>query len=719
MKHRSRMIAVAAVVSALAGHGLAVMALGFPTAQAAEPVSIESLLDEMTDRDSVARFPETHFRLRQASSYDRLSKTPGDPDGWFANKDHTKNFVRVEENNGRQEWVIMDHHAPGTIVRSWMPDKRIPSGGKTPVDTKIRIYLDGNDEPALEGHMLDLFNGTSLIPPPLAHKSLASAVSFFPIPYAKSCKVTLDQPPFFYILTYREYAADTPIRSYTQEGFQAARPAMQRVGKALLNPMSATKGEQVLIDTRIAPKAEASVDLPAGEAAIRTLSVHLAADIDPQVTRSLVLKMEFDGKPTVWCPVGDFFGTGAGIHPFQGWWRTVGRDGTMTCRWVMPYRGSGKVTLLNLHNQPVPVRLEAVVGEFSWDERSLYFHANWRHQYPVATRPFSDFNYVTLTGRGVYVGDTLTVMNPIPTWWGEGDAKIWVDGEKFPSIFGTGTEDYYAYSWGGKHTDFYEHPFHAQPRAHRYNQLNPKTDPAQRSTQGYSTETRTRALDTMPFGKSLQVDMEVWHWKECDMAYAVATYWYGDADTKTTGTAETDEAARPIVPPPAASPAQPKPAVRRFQNAIECETMKIVAKSGDIPAAPQPLHRFGGQRWSGANHLFVRAGKIGDFVELRFAVEGDGPCKLILHATKSHDYGVLRLTVNGLPTGEDVDTYAEKPGPLDPLELGVFKPIDGAFTLRAEVVGKSAKSEKTGTYFGLDCVVVRKETGSTAPHGGE
>ena len=147
--------------------------------------------------------------------------------------------------------------------------------------------------------------------------------------------------------------------------------------------------------------------------------------------------------------------------------------------------------------------------------------------------------------------------------------------------------------------------------------------------------------------------------------------------------------------------------------------MKIVAKSGDFPAAPQPLHRFGGHRWSGANHLFVRAGKIGDFVELRFPVEGDGPCKLILHATKSHDYGVLRLTVNGQPAGEDIDTYAEKPGPFGPLELGVFKPVDGAFTLRAEVVGKNAKSEKTGTYFGLDCVVIRKEMGNTAPHGGK
>jgi len=156
-------------------------------------VTIESLLREMIDRDGIARFPSPDFRLRTASSYDRRSKTPDEPDGWFANRDNTKNFVRIEQKDGRQEWVIMDHQAPGAIVRYWMPDKRIPSNGNTPVDTTIRIYLDGNDKPALEGHMLDLFNGTSVIPPPLAHKSLASAVSFFPIPYAKSCKVTLDQ----------------------------------------------------------------------------------------------------------------------------------------------------------------------------------------------------------------------------------------------------------------------------------------------------------------------------------------------------------------------------------------------------------------------------------------------------------------------------------------------------------------------------------------------
>ena len=266
---------------------------------------------------------------------------------------------------------------------------------------------------------------------------------------------------------------------------------------------------------------------------MRALSVKLGNYDDPSVTRSVVLKMTFDGKETVWCPVGDFFGTGIGLHPFQGWYRTVTEDGLMSCRWVMPYQESATVSIVNLAKEPVDFELSASVGDWEWDDSSLYFYGEWHGQYPVPTRPFSDWNYITTKGRGVYVGDSLTIMNPERRWWGEGDEKIFVDGEKFPSIFGTGTEDYYAYSWGGASTDFYEHPFHNQPRAHvKYNKLNRKTKAKEKNSMGYSTEGRTRALDTMPFGKSLQLDMEVWTKNKGNMGYGVGLMWYGDAKTR-------------------------------------------------------------------------------------------------------------------------------------------------------------------------------------------
>ena len=151
-------------------------------ANAVAEVSFASLVQAMTNREALARFPSPPFRLRDQSSYDRQSTTPDDPATWFANRD-AGNFLRVEEKAGRKEWVLMDHGKPGAIVRSWMADARfVPGPKKGEVRTILRIYLDGAEEPVIEGHLHDLFNGTWLAPYPFGHKSLSSAVSFLPIP---------------------------------------------------------------------------------------------------------------------------------------------------------------------------------------------------------------------------------------------------------------------------------------------------------------------------------------------------------------------------------------------------------------------------------------------------------------------------------------------------------------------------------------------------------
>ena len=500
---------------------------------ATEPVTIETLLAEMVDRENVARFPSEGFRLKQASSYDRSSKTPDDPKGWFANFDRSTsdkhhNYVRTEHNNGRKEWVVMEDEGAGVITRIWVPWRNQLKPG---TDIIIRFYLDGASEPAIEGNMFELFQGKGLVPFPLAHESLRSAVSFFPIPYAKSCKVTMSDHPFFFQFTYREYKDDVTVKTFSMDDFRLAKAAIDTTCQALMEPNGPAQGEVVRMKETIEGGTEHSLSLPAGPAAIRVLSLTLGNYDDVNITRHVVLKMTFDEKETVWCPIGDFFGSGIGLNPFQGWYRTVEADGTMTSRWIMPYRNNAKLSIVNLGDKPVKLDLSATVGDWNWDASSMYFHAGWRGQYPVPTRPYSDWNFVTLKGRGVYVGDTLTIMNPVARWWGEGDEKIFVDGEQFPSLFGTGTEDYYAYSWGGRSTDFYEHPFHAQTFSHKYNKLNRKPKIDEKNTQGFSTETRTRALDTMPFATSLQLDMEVWSWTDCDMGYGVGAYWYGDADT--------------------------------------------------------------------------------------------------------------------------------------------------------------------------------------------
>ncbi|MGJ8640701.1 MAG: DUF2961 domain-containing protein [Opitutaceae bacterium] len=496
----------------------------------APSVSMESLLNEMVDRSEKARFPSPNYKLIDFSSYNRSAVTPDDYDDWFTNNDYNGKYLYDEDVNGdgTDEYVLVDHQSPGAIVRSWMP---WPSTASSATTSIVRIYLDGSTTPVIEGNMLTLFDGTGLIPPPFAHESLRSAVSFFPISYAQSCKVTVSENPFFFIYTCREYENGTDVETFTMADYTAASPLISTNGSSLLDPdASVPAGTVTSSTTSIAAGDEAELVLPAGGRAVHEFEVEITSAITPQLLRSIIVKAEFDDLPTIWCPLSDFFGSGVGLHPFEGWYRTVEADGTFTCRWVMPYQAKAKLSLENLSANAVDVTMSAITDPWTWDERSMYFHSAWRSQYPLPTRPFSDWNYVTVSGgRGVFMGDTLTIWNPVAKWWGEGDHKIWVDDDTFPALFGTGTEDYYGYSWGGRSTDFYEHPFHGQVQCNVYDKLNPNPDSPgiAQNTYGYSVEIRSRGLDGIPFQNYLQLDMEIWNiTDDVDMDYAVATHWY-------------------------------------------------------------------------------------------------------------------------------------------------------------------------------------------------
>jgi hypothetical protein len=349
----------------------------------------------------------------------------------------------------------------------------------------------------------------------------------------------------------------------------------------------------------------------------------------------------------------------------------------------MPYKESGKFVLRNLGKTAVTVKLAATIGAWKWDDRSMHFHANWRQQYPIATRPFSDWNYVTTSGKGVYVGDELCVMQPVNKWWGEGDEKVWVDGESFPSHFGTGSEDYYCYSWSDPR--LFQTPFSNQVRC---------DGPG---TKGQTVVTRTRNLDVIPFTKSLKFDMEVWNWADTKVAYAATTYWYGMPRATSNRGAEPAEAARPI-------PVAPAPSYK-IAGAIECEDLQIVRRSPNTPAESQSGALSDGE-WSGDAQLLVRGNRPGDFIELRIPAPEKGPKKLTLYATKSWDYGILRFSVNGRQAGADYDAYSPKVILTGPIELGTFEPKNGQFILRVEVVGGNSESKNAKSFFGLDAVTL-------------
>jgi len=118
-------------------------------------------------------------------------------------------------------------------------------------------------------------------------------------------------------------------------------------------------------------------------------------------------------------------------------------------------------------------------------------------------------------------------------WWGEGDEKIHVDGESFPSHFGTGTEGYFGYAWGS--ATRFDAPFHAQPIGGANKGV------------GHTTNTRARMLDRIPFTRSLKMNMELLHWQSnTTVDYATATYWYALDRAEGNGQASPDKVRRAV-----------------------------------------------------------------------------------------------------------------------------------------------------------------------------
>jgi hypothetical protein len=519
-----------------------------------------------------------------------------------------------------------------------------------------------------------------------APKSLRGVAGdmYLPIPFAKSCKITLDQVPFYFVANYRAYEPGTPVETFSLDRYALEKPLMDRVAAALLAEQS-SPGKTRSKTRTVEPGAELTLALPRGPGAARRVQVRVDPREAPQVLRSTVVTAAFDGKQTVWCPLGEFFGAGARLNVVRDRFRSASTNGLLTAHWVMPYQRQATLGLRNLGDKPLLLEVSADTGPWSWDDRSLYFCANWHCEKALKTRPMSDWNYITIQGRGRYTGDTLTVFSPVKAWYGEGDEKIYLDGATFPSHIGTGTEDYYGYAWGM--ATFFSSPFLSAPR---------RDFESREDWRGFTTTSRMRLLDSIPFRESLQFDMEIWNWADTKMDYAVGTFWYAAAGATHNREPQPREAGLPL-------PTVPEP--WHIAGAVECETMQMLARSEGLRIGQQQDIHLANGDWSRDAQLFVQATKPGDFVELLVAENIATKKKIVLHATKSYDYGILRFSVNGRPVENEFDGYAAQSTLSGPIDLGSFDPKDGRIILRVEVVGANPDSRGPKHYFGLDCAV--------------
>jgi len=615
------------------------------------PVTTGSLVEEMVDMARLARFPGPAYKTLQFSSYDRRSKLPGGPD-WFANSDGfgrepVPNFqavLRKPDAKGVGEYLLCDVRSPGAIVRTWTA----ANAGR------IRLYLDDADKPLYDGSANEF-----LRQPYLRHAQAAGLdpegfeasfrqrdACYFPMPFAKRCRIVWVgdiRKIHFYEVQVRRYEPGTKVVPFEPRDLKTYRKAVEKAGKVLAGPHAAWKYASArparAMDAKVKPGETVEALSLTGSAAIERLTLRVRAKDVDRALRQTVLHITFDGYPTaqVQSPVGDFFGAGPGINPYDSVPFTVRGDGEMTCRYVMPFARSCAVRLENRGDQPVTVTGSALVGGHRWEDgRSLHFRARWRVDHGLTSAGGTgarDLPFLIAQGKGVYVGTAVMLMNPNPvptpygSWWGEGDEKIFVDDDLRPSTFGTGSEDYFNYSWSVP--EIFGFAYCGQPR---------DDGPANR---GFVVNHRWHVLDAMPFASHLAFYMELYsHERTEGVSYARLAYHYGAPGLRDDHVDITAEDVRPPSLPPGWQPAARMGA--RGSTFFPAED--VLADKANTTLAE-------GNLWAGGRLLVWRPARAGDEVAFTLPVRQTGQYVVRITAALTPDSGPISARLDAKDVG--------------------------------------------------------------------
>ncbi|HEX4086026.1 MAG TPA: glycoside hydrolase family 172 protein [Chthoniobacteraceae bacterium] len=658
----------------------------FSSAARAETYTYPELVGRMTDLSELAKLPPPGEKTSLASSYDRRSKydaATGTYVDWGANNDGF-GIVRKEGDH----YVLMDVQGPGCIWRIW---------AATTKAGHVKIYLDGSTTPTVDLPFTGYFDGKAApfnrpnlvyVPSNAAH----GFDNFTPIPFQKSCKIIAEKDwGAYYQFTYTQFPAGTVVPTFSMNLSAEDNAALDRADKLLgqcgQNP---TPGASSAVTDRkaitVAAGKTATVDDLSGPGAITALKVKLdlpkAAEAQRELLRQLTISITWDGdkSPAVWSPLGDFFGYVGGADPFQSLPVGLMPDGAFYSYWYMPYGQKAHIEVGN--DGPAPVATTWEVSHAPLDQpiaTLARFHAKWHRDAFEPQRPdrVPDWTLLTTQGRGRYVGTHLHGWNPRGGWWGEGDDKFFIDGEKFPSSFGTGSEDYFGFAWSS--SGHFSRPYHNQI-------LN-------ENNWGHFDDNRWHISDSVPFQTSFEGCIEKYvpsvFPSDHGVLYAAEAFWYLDAS-----------GIDPYGPVPVADRIGywVRPDIYKEPRVIEGEWLRPAIRDPEIHT--QEMYEYG-KGWSNDTQLLWSAKNIGARQELQLPAQKAGKYHLLARYTKGPDYGIIQAGFNGTGAGQPIDLYSPKLEPIDIVDLGIVTlPQDGKPTFDVTITGKNPAS--SGVHFGLD-----------------
>jgi len=628
-------------------------------------VGVDTLLRRETDLSNLPRLRDWTSGLK--SSYDR-SGGNGDAQNFPAKDGATA--------------TLADMAGPGAVVRLWSAN---PNG-------QIKIYIDGAPTPVIDVPFGKLFDGSlPAFAPPLTRTSSGGFYSYLPIPYAKHCRITVDNPQgLYYQVNYLTFAPDTPVRPFALPLTAPDQAALQAAVRAWQSPAP--------LDAEYSPRAltlsagrTQTLGAYRGPGTVRYLEFVAPKSAD---LRRLVLRGYFDGHsaPDIEAPVADFFGSGYGRRPFTSLLLSQSETGAMEARFPMPFARSARFTVENGTGRALGVvwNVGLTHGPFHPSEQG-YFHAQWSQEITKRGLPHV---WAKVRGqRGHFVGIVQTMAGR-GLGFLEGDEQFRDDAQawgasKVPTTVvgpwnGTGTEDCFNSGWY----------FSSGPNALPVNGALVKNESGRT---GRINAYRWFLNDAPVFQQSLDAQIE--HGGTDDAPntyYSSVAYWYASGPTQPWS--RTPPAAQ--IEPPYSPVHVP---VLTLKDPVEGEGLASSAQATGGKVQTQDMSGFEGS-WSGDSQLWWTDGKAGDTLTLTLPPH-PGVYDLFAYFTQAADYGRFTFALNGQPIGGIYDAYHDGVVASGPISLGRVSLPDGPSRLVVTIHGKNAAA--TNTLFGLDALVLK------------
>jgi hypothetical protein len=364
----------------------------------------------------------------------------------------------------------------------------------------------------------------------------------------------------------------------------------------------------------------------------------------------------------------------------------------MICRFIMPFRDSVCIELQNLGEKEINIEGEVQSAGYTWEEEeSMYFHARWKCDHDLVASHESPFDipYLLSNGRGVLVGASTLLMNPtsVPgsngNWWGEGDEKIYVDDDVFPSFFGTGSEDYYNYAWSSPR--IFSHAYCGQTR---------NDGPGNR---GHVVNFRWHILDPVPFNERIAFYIELRsHGTVPGFSYARTVYYYGMTGIYDDYVPLTAAGVRLPELPESWSPEQ----YRFSENAVFFEAGEVVDPAARVTVEHNRI-------WTESKLLVWKPQSPDDELKFDIPVESKGRYLVLFTACRSPESGSFRARINGVELKSGGNPVVDLYEPYGTLSRSIrFAPVEldsGMNTIALVNEGTE------GQQIGIDFIWIKKQ----------